>query len=144
MSRIIEVISHSEEETEGLAHKLAAAFRQEDVVVLKGELGSGKTVFVRGLAYALGLDEQQVNSPSYTLVNEYSGNNPLYHFDLYRLQDENELHEIGWNDYLSRSGLVVVEWGEKAGSFLPQKYYLIEFEIVDEHQRKITIRTVGS
>lgn len=133
------ITSHSEEETLALAGKLAGLLRPGDVLVLTGVLGAGKTVFVRGLASALGIDEELVNSPSFTLINEYVGERILYHFDLYRLGDTSELHEIGWEDYLNRDGLVVVEWGEKAEGLLPPCYYRVEFGIVDELQREINI-----
>lgn len=137
------ITSHSEEETIALARKLASLFRPGDVIVLSGALGSGKTVFVRGLAAAMGLDETQVNSPSFTLVNEYPGEQALYHFDLYRLGDISELVEIGWDEYLSREGVVVVEWGEKAEGYLPPRYYRIDFAIVNEKEREINISHEG-
>ncbi|UCG63106.1 MAG: tRNA (adenosine(37)-N6)-threonylcarbamoyltransferase complex ATPase subunit type 1 TsaE [Candidatus Zixiibacteriota bacterium] len=139
MKLILRVTSHSEDETLALAGKLASLFRGGDVLVLCGPLGSGKTVFVRGLTVALGLDESLVNSPSFTLVNEYLGERPVYHFDLYRLGDTSELKEIGWDDYLERDGIVVVEWGEKAGDYLPSRYYKIDFAIADESDREISI-----
>ena len=142
MSKILNIVSHSEEETIALAEKIISLFRVGDVLILSGKLGSGKTVFVRGLAKALGIDEELVNSPSFTIVNEYPGKPPLYHFDLYRLNDESELYEIGWDEYLNRNGLVVIEWGEKAESFLPDKYYKIIFNILDESQREINITFV--
>ncbi len=142
MPKLLEIISHSEKETMSLAEKLTSLFRPGDVLVLTGQLGAGKTVFVRGLAKALKLDEDLVNSPSFTIVNEYPGDNPLYHFDLYRLVDESELYEIGWDEYLSRNGLIVIEWGEKASSLLPEKYYKIVFEMLDETERRIDITFV--
>jgi len=142
LSSILEVVSHSEEETLGLARKLVPAFRPGDVIVLEGSLGTGKTVFVRGLALALDLDVDKVNSPSYTLVNEYPGRRPLYHFDLYRMQDTSELIEIGWDDYLQREGLIAVEWGMRAAECLPESYYLVELEIISESERRITIKAV--
>ena len=142
MKRILNITSHSEDETLALAGKLANLFRAGDVLVLTGILGAGKTVFVRGLAAAMGIDEDLVNSPSFTLVNEYKGEKSIYHFDLYRLADASELYEMGWEDYLNRDGLVVVEWGEKAGGLLPQRYYRIEFGIIDEVQREINITYV--
>lgn len=138
------ITSHSEEQTQALAKKLAASFKSGDVICLSGRLGAGKTVFVRGLAAALNIDENAVNSPSFTFVNEYPGETPLYHFDLYRIDDPSELYEIGWDEYLGREGLTVVEWGEKAGEFLPPRYYLIELEIVSENEREIKISLVQS
>jgi len=142
LKRILNITSHSEDETLALAGKLANLLGPGDVLILTGILGAGKTVFVRGLATALGIDEDLVTSPSFTLVNEYAGERTMYHFDLYRLGDASELYEIGWEDYLNRDGLVVVEWGEKAGGLLPPCYYRIEFGIVDELQREINISYV--
>ena len=133
------VISHSEDETLALAMKLAASFVAGDVLVLKGPLGAGKTAFVRGLANGMGIDEALVNSPSYTFVNEYGGDIPLYHFDLYRLMSPDDLYEIGWDEYLTRKGIVVVEWGERADDLLPSRYYLLEFAIDGENERRIDI-----
>ncbi len=139
MSKILNIISHSELETVGLAEKLAVSFKTGDIIVLTGDLGAGKTVFVRGLAKGLGHDEDLVNSPSFTIINEYPGEKPLYHFDLYRLSDQNELYEIGWDEYLNRDGLIVVEWGEKAKDYLPSKYYQINFKFLNENEREIDI-----
>lgn len=139
MKKALNIKSHSEDETTALANKLVDYFKPGDVLVLKGELGAGKTVFVRGLATAMGIDESLVNSPSFTLINEYPGEKALFHFDLYRLGDVSELHEIGWDEYLQRDGLVVVEWGEKAAEYLPATYYEIEFSILGESEREITI-----
>jgi tRNA threonylcarbamoyladenosine biosynthesis protein TsaE len=142
MPLILNIVSHSEEETLALAAKLVSLFKAGDVLVLTGVLGAGKTVFVRGLAAAMGIDEAQVNSPSFTLVNEYPGERMLYHFDLYRLADSSELYEIGWDEYLGRDGLVVVEWGEKAAEYLPDRYYQIEFGMTGESDREINISFV--
>ncbi|MEW5993352.1 MAG: tRNA (adenosine(37)-N6)-threonylcarbamoyltransferase complex ATPase subunit type 1 TsaE [Candidatus Zixiibacteriota bacterium] len=142
MQRQLDIVSHSEDQTLALAEKLGPHLRDPNVVVLSGVLGSGKTVFVRGLVTALGIDTDLVSSPSFTMVNEYPGQRSVYHLDLYRLQDVSELTELGWDDYISREGLTVIEWGEKAREYLPQKYYLIEFEIVGEQERRITVSLV--
>lgn len=142
MAKLLNIVSHSAEETAVLAEKLLNYFTPQDVVVLSGKLGAGKTVFVRGLAKGLGIDEKLINSPSFTLVNEYPGEKALFHFDLYRLNDTSELVEIGWDEYLGREGLVVVEWGEKAVDYLPRRYFRVEFEIIDEEQREINITLV--
>ncbi len=142
MTKVLQVISHSEEETLALAEKILPLLTPQDVLVLTGELGAGKTLFVRGLAKGLGIDEMIVNSPSYTIVNEYHGKHQMYHFDLYRLGDSSELVEIGWDDYLGKDGLVVVEWGERADEFLPNRYFKIEFTIINEKEREIVISLI--
>ncbi len=144
MPRELEIISHSEPETEALAQALTAGFSAGDLIVLSGSLGAGKTVFVRGLAKAMGIDPTSVSSPSFTIVNEYPAQVPLYHFDLYRLKDVDELYEVGWDDYLIRPGLIVVEWGEKASDKLPPMYYKINFERLSHTDRKITVTRVQS
>lgn len=143
MAQALSIVSHSEDETLALALKLSASFKPGDVVVLKGPLGAGKTAFVRGLATGMGMDESLVNSPSFTFVNEYSGEIPLFHFDLYRLSSPDDLYEIGWDDYLTRRGIVVVEWGERADELLPTRYYLLEFTILGENERGIDISLRG-
>ncbi|UCE25937.1 MAG: tRNA (adenosine(37)-N6)-threonylcarbamoyltransferase complex ATPase subunit type 1 TsaE [Candidatus Zixiibacteriota bacterium] len=139
---MLNITSHSEDETLALAGKLASLFKPGDVLVLTGVLGAGKTVFVKGLATAMGIDESLVNSPSFTIVNEYAGERPMYHFDLYRLADVSELNEIGWDDYLGCEGIIVIEWGEKAREYLPTQYYQVDFGIIDEQQREIDISYV--
>lgn len=142
MSPLLNIRSSSAEQTEALGEKLAASFQDTDLLILTGPLGAGKTAFVRGLTKGRGLDSKMVNSPSYTFINEYPGKRPVYHFDLYRINDPRELYEIGWEDYLNRSGLVVVEWGDKAAELLPERYYLIRFEIVGDNEREITLSLV--
>jgi|CXWL01.1.fsa_nt_gi tRNA threonylcarbamoyladenosine biosynthesis protein TsaE len=132
----------SPEQTEAVAQKLALTLRSGDVLILTGPLGAGKTVFVRALAEALGNTKNNVASPTYSLVHEYKGDLPLYHFDLYRLQSLHELAEIGWDDYLDRKGVVVVEWGEKLGERLPIEYYQIVMERVNETERTIELSLI--
>jgi len=105
--------THSEKETFLLAKKLAQDFMGNEVVLLEGELGSGKTVFAKGIASGLGLrDTHQVCSPSFTLINIYQAKFPIYHIDLYRLEKNAEIMDLGWEDYLGQA-IVVVEWAEK-------------------------------
>lgn len=114
----MDYISHSEAETEALGRRLAAALSPGAVVAYRGGLGMGKTAFTRGLARGLGY-EGRVTSPTFTIVNEYEGGRlPLFHFDMYRLESEEELFDIGWEDYLHRGGVCVVEWSEKVAGAL--------------------------
>lgn len=106
-------VTQSEGETFLLAKRLAQRFRGEEIVLLEGELGAGKTVFTKGIAAGLGLkDVHQVCSPSFTLMNIYKARYPIYHIDLYRLGKDSEISELGWEDYVGQ-GIIVVEWAEK-------------------------------
>jgi tRNA threonylcarbamoyladenosine biosynthesis protein TsaE len=136
--------SHSEAETLALARKLSGSFKPGDVIVLSGPLGAGKTVFVKGLAEGRGIAPTSVSSPSFGFVNEYRGETPIFHFDLYRLKDTVELREIGWDDYLQRDGIVVVEWGERAEQLLPERFYRIEFMMVSDTDRRIDLAAEGA
>ncbi len=108
-----EHVSRSEEETIELAVELGSRLRGDEVILLEGELGAGKTVFTRGLAAGMGLeDTTQVCSPSFTLVNVYYGRVTIFHIDLYRIEKVSELSDLGWEDFLGQ-GVVVVEWAER-------------------------------
>jgi len=111
------VVSDSERETEALGARLAGVLRAGDVVALRGGLGMGKTAFIRGIARGFGIPDR-VTSPTFTIVNEYEGRLPLFHFDLYRLSGADELFSIGWEDYLGRGGVCAVEWSEQADGAL--------------------------
>ena len=108
----MEYITNSPRETEAVGAALARVLQPGAVIAYRGDLGAGKTAFTRGLARGLGVKES-VTSPTYTIVNEYlSGSMPLFHFDMYRLGSEDELFDIGWEDYLERGGVCAVEWSE--------------------------------
>ena len=109
----MQIISNSVEETEELGETLAKKLKDCTVLAFTGDLGAGKTAFVRGLARGLGIHER-VTSPTFTIVNEYEGKRPLFHFDLYRINSADELFDIGWEDYLARGGICAVEWSERA------------------------------
>ena len=132
-----EYVTNSERETFLLAKKLSQGFKGDEVVFLEGELGTGKTVFAKGLAAGLGLkDFHQVCSPSYTLVNIYQAKFPIYHIDLYRLEKDSEIMDLGWADYLGQ-GVIIVEWAEKVKFNLDA--VRISFRMANKDQRKITI-----
>ena len=136
----IEIITTgSEEETIRTGRRFAATLQNGDLVVLTGPLGAGKTCFIKGIALGLGVKEEEIKSPSFTLVNEYYGSRPLFHFDLYRMKSVSELYQIGWDDYLLRDGIVVVEWGEKAEEFLPEKRVEVAIDIISENERRLSI-----
>lgn len=132
-----EYVTNSERETFLLAKKLSQGFEGDEVVFLEGELGTGKTVFAKGLAAGLGLkDFHQVCSPSYTLVNIYQAKFPIYHIDLYRLEKDSEIMDLGWEDYLGQ-GVIIVEWAEKVKFNLDA--IRVTFRMGKKDQRKITI-----
>lgn len=132
--------SHSPEETEFLGTRLAARLRPGDIVAFWGDLGAGKTAFTRGIARGLGIKDP-VTSPTYTIVNEYlTGTMPLFHFDMYRLASEDDLFDIGWEDYLERGGVCVVEWTENvADAIMDAITVTIEKISGAEDERIITI-----
>lgn len=134
------LLSVSPQQTVSIGRRLASLLINGDVIVLTGPLGAGKTCLIKGIARGRGMSEDDVKSPSFTLVNEYQTEPPLFHFDLYRMQDISELYGIGWDDYLLRDGIVLVEWGEKAQSQLPPGRIHIVIEIISDSERHIDIR----
>lgn len=130
--------SKSESETEQIGQEFAAAIPDGSVVAMYGELGAGKTAFVRGMAKGMGLDSR-VSSPTFTIVNEYLGSRSLIHFDMYRLNNSDELFDIGWEDYLNRNAVCVVEWSEKVQDAFYGDEYTVTIDKLSEQERKITI-----
>lgn len=115
----MEYLSHSEAETQAIGRELGRRLKPGTVLAYRGDLGMGKTAFTRGLADGLGCSGR-VASPTFTIVNEYEGPIPLFHFDLYRLPDADALFDIGWEDYLDRGGVCAVEWSERVTEALPE------------------------
>ena len=130
--------THSELETEQLAEQLAPLLRPGTVIAFDGDLGAGKTAFTRGLARGLGITDR-VTSPTYTIVNEYDGPVPLFHFDMYRLSSSEELFDIGWEDYLDRGGILAVEWSERVSDALEDPVRISIQRTGGENDRCITI-----
>ena len=140
----MEYITRSEAETEALGARLAAVLSPGAVVAYQGGLGMGKTAFTRGLAQGLGY-HGRVTSPTFTIVNEYEGGRlPLFHFDMYRLEDEDALFDIGWEDYLDRGGVCAVEWSEQVAEAMPADtvYVTIARSPEEDGWRTITIEGV--
>ncbi len=141
----MEYLSHSELETEAVGRELGQSLSPGAVVACWGDLGLGKTALIRGLARGLGYPGR-VTSPTFTIVNEYEGGRlPLFHFDLYRLEGEEDLFSIGWDDYLDRGGVCAVEWSERAPGALPQDAVrvVLSRRPEDDGWRDITIEGGG-
>jgi len=133
-------VTKSEEETIRLGEKIAKRLKAGDFVALSGGLGAGKTTLVKGIAKGLGVkDYRHVNSPSFVLVKEYKGKVPLYHFDIYRLNKLKDIEDIGYEDYLGRRGVVVIEWAGKMERILPKGYLGVSLKIKDPGTRIINI-----
>lgn len=137
-----EYISSSEHETEELGASLAAALPGGSVVALYGELGAGKTAFVRGMARGMGLS-CRVSSPTFTIVNEYLGERELIHFDMYRLSGSDELFDIGWEDYLARGAVCAVEWSENVADAFTGEELRVRIEKLGDDRRRISVEGGG-
>ena len=133
-------ITNSEKETFDLGKSLSEKAKEGDIFLVNGELGVGKSVLIRGMANGLGIKEA-MPSPTFTIVNEYIGNSKIYHFDLYRIVEEFELFEIGFEEYIYSNAISFIEWPYKAGSLLPSmdKCIKIDIKIKDNNQREIKI-----
>ena len=138
----MEIITHSEGETEAAGAALAAKIPDGSVVAMYGELGAGKTAFVRGMARGMGLG-CRVNSPTFTIVNEYLGARTLLHFDMYRLSSSDELWDIGWDDYLARGAVCAVEWSENVADAFDGNEISVRIEKLSDSERRITIEGGG-
>ena len=132
-------ITHSEAETEALGESLASKIADGTVSAMYGDLGAGKTAFVRGLARGMGLS-CRVSSPTFTIVNEYEGERELIHFDMYRLGSSDELFDIGWEDYLARGAVCAVEWSENVDDAFFGDEMILTIEKLSDTDRKITVK----
>lgn len=134
----LEINTHSVEETEQAGQALAKTLTPGTVVALFGDLGAGKTAFVRGMAKGLN-SPSRVTSPTFTIVNEYNGSLELFHFDMYRLASSDELFDIGWEDYLARGGVCVVEWSENVSDAFDGTEIRVTIDKLSDTDRKITL-----
>jgi tRNA threonylcarbamoyladenosine biosynthesis protein TsaE len=139
----LHMVTRNEQETRSVARQLAMKLMPDDVILLQGDLGAGKTTFTQGLAEGLGVLDN-ATSPTFTLVQEYRGGRlPLYHFDLYRLAGPEEVFNLGFFDYLEQGGVAVVEWPERLGSETPLERLVVNIQTVNEGTRTITLRGTG-
>jgi len=132
------------DETVRLGVALGGLISKGDIIALTGDLGSGKTTLVKGIAKGLGVkDSKHVNSPSFVIVKEYEGRIPLYHFDVYRLNDPAGLDTVGYREFFYGDGVTVIEWADKIKELLPDEYLKIELTVKDEKEREIKIAPYG-
>ncbi len=144
INKQLQITTLSLEETRVLGQKIGELIKAGTVIALTGDLGSGKTSFVQGLAKGLDVpNEYYVTSPSYTLINEYPGRFPLFHADLYRLEYVSDIEDIGLYEILdSEEGVVAIEWADKFREILPD-HIAIHLEIADDESRKISVSADG-
>lgn len=140
---MVMIRTNSVDETERLARLVAQVLKPCDLIILKGDLGAGKTTFVRGLGDALNVDGP-VTSPTFALVQTYDGKLPIHHLDVYRLTHLSEAYDLGLSELLDDDAVTIIEWGDRISAVLPQEYLEITLEIgEDSDARKITLRLSG-
>lgn len=135
---IQEFVSNSEKDTENIASEFAMQLKKGDFIAFFGDLGSGKTAFVRGLCSVF-CKNARVSSPTYAIVNEYRGDTNIFHFDMYRITDDDSLYSTGFYDYLDKGGICAVEWSENIMFALPEDRYDVTFEKTGDTGRRIVI-----
>lgn len=134
----LEIISKSVTDTENAGAAFAKSLKPGSVVAMYGDLGAGKTAFVRGMASGLN-SASRVTSPTFTIVNEYDGDIELFHFDMYRLNSADELFDIGWEDYLRCDGICVVEWSENVSDVFDGTEVSVTIEKLSDSERKLIL-----
>lgn len=132
------IITNNERETFELGYKIGTMLKKGDVISLNGDLGAGKTHLTKGIAAGLGVDDY-ITSPTFTIVNEYMGRLPFYHFDVYRIDDIYEMYEIGFDEYLYGEGVCVVEWGDMVDELLPKDKIYIYIKKLEDNVREVQI-----
>jgi tRNA threonylcarbamoyladenosine biosynthesis protein TsaE len=140
---VFSVITTNQEQTWKIGEMLGSRLDAGDTVCLYGDLGAGKTSFSYGIALGLEVEEQYITSPTFTFVNEYQGRVPFYHIDLYRLTEPDELHNIGFEDYIDSDGVTVIEWAERAEDELPAECLSVYLSYVNDHSREIGFLAEG-
>jgi tRNA threonylcarbamoyladenosine biosynthesis protein TsaE len=140
----MEFITHNAEETVALGKRLGSVLKAGDCVALSGSLAAGKTTFAKGIALALGVTET-VTSPTFTIISEYSGTMPLYHFDVYRLESPEDFINLGADDMLFGNGVCVIEWSERVKDELPERAIFVTLETTagKGDERKITVENLN-
>lgn len=140
----MQITSKSPGETKRIGRLLARHLQPDDIICLFGELGSGKTVLVKGIAGALNIGGEKVISPTFVLIREHKGRLSLFHFDLYRLKDPCEISALGYEEYLYADGVSVIEWADRLRELMPKGFLKIEISVLPGTQRKISFSAFGA
>ena len=136
------IISHSHEETIKIGEQIGKKLNKGAIVTLTGPLGAGKTVIIKGIAKSLDINDE-ITSPSFTIVSQYNGRVKLYHIDLYRIENILEIEELGFEEILYSDGITVIEWGEKAKPLLPKETIIISITIGQNQEREISLNGIS-
>lgn len=132
----MEIILNSLEETEKFGIKLGKFLQKGDILCLNGELGAGKTTMTKSIGIGLGVEEY-ITSPTFALINQYSGRLPVYHFDVYRLENVDELYDLGFDEYFYGDGVCIIEWADKIKRMLPKERIVVDIENGNDKERRI-------
>ncbi|MGL4796855.1 MAG: tRNA (adenosine(37)-N6)-threonylcarbamoyltransferase complex ATPase subunit type 1 TsaE [Paraclostridium sp.] len=138
---MVKIYLENEEKTREIGSKLGNLLTPKSVVCLIGDLGAGKTTMTQSLAKSLGVDDY-ITSPTFTIVNEYEGRIPLYHFDVYRIGSSEEMYDIGFDEYIDGEGVCIIEWANLIEDILPDEYLYIEMNYI-ENGREMTLNPKG-
>lgn len=136
------ILLKNEEETKQFGQRLGECISEKILICLNGDLGAGKTCITKGIAKGLDITDD-ITSPTFILVEEYEGRFPLYHFDVYRIDDVEELYFIGFDDYLSKEAVVIIEWSDKIESILPKERLELRLEYTEDGMRTVNLQPVG-
>ena len=140
----MEIILNGLDETREFGIKFGELLRPGDVVCLNGELGAGKTTLTKSIGLGLEVDDY-ITSPTFSLINEYEGRYPVYHFDVYRLENTDELYDLGFDEYFYGKGVSIIEWADKIENFLPEERVVLDIEYGDNiDERRINIKIYGN
>ena len=137
---MINIETHSFEETVDFGKKIGYLLNSGDIICLSGDLGTGKTALTNGIAKSLGI-ASYITSPTFTLVNEYEGRLPLYHFDVYRIAEPDEMFDIGFEEYINGQGITIIEWGEQIEEILPRQ--LVKIKITKNLSKGFDVREIA-
>lgn len=138
------ISSHSAEQTMDLGHLLARHLLPGDILAFWGDLGAGKTCLIQGICRGLGVPKDvYITSPTFVIINRYKGSLPVYHFDFYRLSCQDEVMDLGYEEFFFSQGICLIEWADRAGNLIPEEYLAVLMQIVSPTERKIEITAYG-